>query len=119
MAHEDAKGDRLDGGRSYRLRVPTKVPVTQYWSVTAYDRRTHALIRDKAVASRSSLTPGLVVNADGSVDILFGPEPPKGASRNWLPTEAGARFEVIFRFYGPQPPLFDKSWVLPDLQPLG
>jgi hypothetical protein len=24
-------------------------------------------------------------------------------------------FEVLFRFYGPQPPLFDKTWQLLDI----
>jgi hypothetical protein len=26
------------------------------------------------------------------------------------------RFEVLFRFYGPEKPLFDKTWVLPDIE---
>lgn len=112
----DKDGDPLDGGRSYRLHVPPKPPVHQYWSATAYDFATHALIRDTPWSSRSSNTPGLAANADGSVDIFFGPNALSGKETNWVPTKAGGRFEGLFRFYGPQKPLFDKTWVLPDIE---
>ena len=61
---------------SYLLQVPANAPVRQYWSVTLYDFSTHALIRDVAWASRASNTPGLKQNADGSIDIYFGPNAP-------------------------------------------
>jgi hypothetical protein len=85
-------------------------------SATAYDRATHALIRDMQWSSRSSLTPGLQKNADGSVDVYFGPKAPAGKEPNWVPTSTGGGFEVLFRFYGPEKPLFDKVWVLPDAE---
>ena len=34
--------------QTYRLHVPANAPVRQYWSATAYDRATHALIRNAA-----------------------------------------------------------------------
>ena len=92
------------------------MPVKQYWSVTAYDRATHALIRDTKWSSRSSQTPGLQKNADGSVDIYFASKAPDGKESNWIPTDAKGRFEALFRFYGPEKPLFDKTWVLPDIE---
>ncbi len=112
----DKDGDPLDGGKSYRLHVPPNPPVHQYWSATAYDFATHALIRDTNWSSRSSNTPGLQTNGDGSVDIFFSPEAPAGKDSNWVPTKAGGRFEGLFRFYGPDKPLFDKTWVLPDIE---
>jgi hypothetical protein len=69
MTIKDKDGQPLDGAQSYRLHVPPKAPVRQYWSATAYDRATHALSRDMPWASRSSDTPGLQANPDGSVDI--------------------------------------------------
>jgi len=39
-----------------------------------------------------------------------------GAFKNWVPTNPGGRFEVLARFYGPMPPLFDKSWRLGDIE---
>lgn len=116
IAIRDRAGQHFDGGSTYRLSVPANVPVHLYWSVTVYDRVTHALIRDMPWASRSSNTPGLQRNADGSVDLAFGPGAPEGRQSNWIPTRAGAQFEVMFRFYGPERPLFDKTWRLPDIE---
>jgi hypothetical protein len=112
-------GGVLDGSASYRLTVPPRPPVKQYWSVTLYDFATHALIRDVSRPSRSSQSPGLKVNANGSIDIFFGPQPPDGEEANWIPTKASGRFEALFHFYGPDRPLFDKSWVLPDIEKMG
>src|SRR5262249_32039440 len=51
-------GVRRDSGpHKYRLRVPPNVPVEQYWSVTAYDRETHARIREMECASGASNLP--------------------------------------------------------------
>jgi hypothetical protein len=55
-------------------------------------------------------------NADGSCDVFFGPAPPPGREANWVPTSSKGQFEVLFRFYGPEQPLFDKTWVLPDIE---
>jgi hypothetical protein len=112
----DHDGELLDGGVTYRLTVPANVPVRQYWSATVYDRETHAPIRDARWPSRSSQTPGLQQNADGSVDVYFGPAAPAGRESNWIPTNAHGSFEVLFRFYGPEKPLFDKTWSLPDIE---
>lgn len=112
----DKEGRPLDGANTYRLRVPPKAPVKLYWSATVYDRATHALIRDQARASRASTSQGLQKNADGSVDLFFGPAAPQGKEANWIPTRPGGGFEVLFRLYGPEQPLFDKSWSLPDIE---
>jgi hypothetical protein len=116
MAIKDKSGQSFDGGRAYRLTVPARAPVKQYWSATVYDRATHTLIRNLPWSSRSSQTPGLQKNRDGSVDIYFGPKAPEGKEPNWVPTSAERRFEVLFRFYGPKKPLFEKTWRLPDIE---
>ncbi|MDN3922170.1 DUF1254 domain-containing protein [Roseateles violae] len=118
LSIKDKAGQPLDGARSYRLTVPPKAPVKLYWSATAYDRDTHALIRDQKWSSRASTSQGLQKNADGSVDVFFGAQAPAGKESNWVPTRADGRFEVLFRLYGPEQPLFDKSWVLPDIEEL-
>ena len=46
MTIRDKERKPLDGGSTYRLNVPANAPVKLYWSATAYDRATHALIRD-------------------------------------------------------------------------
>jgi len=113
IADKDSKS--FDGGRTYRLNVPANPPVNLYWSATVYDRATHALIREMPWASRGSNTPGLTKNADGSVDLYFSPKAPAGKESNWVPTKSGGEFEVLFRFYGPEKPLFDKTWELGDI----
>ncbi len=115
MGIEDKEGKPLDGSKAYRLNVPAKAPIRQYWSATLYDRDTHALIRNMSHAARSSQSKGLQVNKDGSVDLHFGPKAPEGKESNWVPTDPNGKFEILFRFYGPLPSLFDKTWVLPDV----
>jgi hypothetical protein len=118
MTIRDNQDQPLDGSRSYRLTVPADAPVTQYWSVTAYNRETHTLIRDVPRAGRSSQSPGLQSNADGSVDLDFGPQAPAGGDSNWIPTDRAGRFEALVRFYGPTQSLFDHTWQLPDIEPI-
>jgi hypothetical protein len=116
MALLDKEGKALDGSKNYKLNVPANAPVRQYWSATLYDRYTHALIKEVSHAGRSSQSPGLQVNEDGTVDLYFGPTAPAGKEPNWTPTDPKREFEILFRFYGPLPSLFDKSWVLPDVE---
>jgi hypothetical protein len=112
----DKAGRPFDGGKTYRLTVPPNAPVEQYWSVTAYDRETHALIRGMPRASRSSQIPEMQKNDDGSIEIYFGPKAPKGLESNWVPTDRRRRFELMFRAYAPTSALFEKTWVLPDVE---
>jgi hypothetical protein len=116
MTIKDASGGAFDGGSSYRLRVPPNAPVKQFWSATAYDRATHGLIRNLPRSSRSSQNPDLQKNSDGSVDVYFGPKAPAGKESNWVPTSAAGKFEVLFRFYGPEKALFEKTWKLPNIE---
>jgi hypothetical protein len=116
MVNKDKSGNAFDGGKTYRLTVPPNAPVKQYWSATVYDRETHALVRNMARASVASITAGVQKNADGSVDVFFGPKAPAGKESNWVPTDPARKFELLFRLYQPQKPLFDKSWKLPDVE---
>jgi hypothetical protein len=113
---KDKDGNAFDGGKSYRLTVPANPPVEQYWSTTAYDRMTHALIRNMPRASRSSQIPEMQKNADGSVDVYFGPAAPAGKESNWVPTDPKRGFELMFRAYAPTNVFFDKTWKLPDVE---
>jgi hypothetical protein len=113
---KDKDGEAYDGAKIYRLHVPSDAPVQQYWSVTAYDRETHALIKGMDRASRASNAADLEKNSDGSVDIWFGPKAPEGKESNWVPTDPNRRFELMFRLYAPTKALFDKAWTLPDVE---
>ncbi|ANY83014.1 hypothetical protein BB934_32905 (plasmid) [Microvirga ossetica] len=112
----DKDGNPFDGGKTYRMTVPANPPVEQYWSLTAYDRQRHTLIRNMPRASRSSQIPEMQKNADGSVDVYLGPAAPAGKEPNWIPTDPQRAFEVMFRAYAPTKAFFDKTWKLPDIE---
>ena len=113
---KDKNGKSYNGGKSYRLTVPPNAPIEQYWSVTAYDRETHALIKNVIRASRASNNTEVQKNADGSVDIYFGPRAPAGNQSNWVPTDPAREFELMFRAYAPAKTFFEKIWTLPDIE---
>jgi hypothetical protein len=115
-AYKDKAGKWLDGGTSYRLRVPAHPPIKLFWSVTVYDADTRALIlNEQKVADRSSRM-DLQKNEDGSVDIYCGPQAPAGFEKNWIPTVPGKNWFAYFRFYQPTEAYFDRSWPLPDFE---
>jgi len=115
--YHDKDGHAFDGGQSYHLHVPPNVPAKQFWSVTLYDVDTRCLIQNKEqIADRSSRQPGLVKNADGSVDLYFGPTAPKGFENNWIPTVPGRAWFTWFRFYAPLEPYIERTWALPDIE---
>ena len=116
MNTSDRAGKPLEGGKTYRLRVGANAPIEQYWSVTAYDRQTHALIVGTSRPSLASNDTAVQKNADGSTDVYFGPKAPAAKASNWVPTDPKRRFELLFRLYGPKKDLFDKTWKLPDVE---
>jgi hypothetical protein len=113
---KDKDGADYDGAKTYRLHVPPGVPIEQYWSLTAYDRDTHALIRNVDRASRASNNAEVKKNFDGSVDLYLGAKAPAGQESNWIPTDPARKFELMFRLYGPKKEFFDKVWTLPDVE---
>ena len=113
---KDRDGNWLDGGKTYRMRVEPNPPVKQFWSITLYDNVTRGpLVTDLGAADLSSRKPDLVTNADGSVDVYFGPERPANA-RNWIKTTSGKGWFPYFRFYAATESYFDKSWQLNDIE---
>ena len=113
----DSKGKGLDGGKSYRLHVEPNMPVKDFWSAIVYDNQTRSMLQtDQDFPQVSSLDKGLVVNADGSVDVYFGPTAPAGMENNWIQTVPGKGWNMLFRLYGPLEPWFDKTWRLNEIE---
>jgi hypothetical protein len=118
-SYKDRDGRWLDGGNTYRLHVPPNPPAKHFWSVTAYDESTRQmLVTRQGRPDLSSRKADVVTNADGSVDVYFGPMAPAGKQPNWIQTIPGKGWFAYFRFYGPTEPFFDKSWGLPDFERL-
>jgi hypothetical protein len=91
------------------------VPAKQYWAATVYDLDTACLIRGLSRPGLDSYGQSKRRNADGSVDLYFGPQAASGQDANWIPTAPGKPWFALFRFYGPDKALFDKSWKLADI----
>jgi hypothetical protein len=118
VAFRDGRSEPISGEHTYKLHVPANVPARQYWSVIAYDSLTNAFVRESPVVGLDSYSKTMKKNADGSVDITFGPKAPAGRETNWIYTAPGRAWFAGFRLYDPDKPFFDKAWVLPDLEPV-
>jgi len=114
---KDDKGDYLLGDATYKLTVPANPPVKRFWAVTAYDPLSRSLLDVDGPITVSSLKKH-VENKDGSVDMYFGPKPPKDKKlrSNWIKTDPSKGFFVVFRFYGPLEGYIQKTWVLSDFE---
>jgi hypothetical protein len=117
LGSKDANAAPLQGDKTYRLRVPPNVPAKQFWAVTVYDLETAAFFRDAPRVELNSYQQ-TQKNADGSVDVFFGPTAPAGKETNWVYTAAGKQWVSIFRFYGPEKAVFEKTWLRGDLEEL-
>jgi hypothetical protein len=116
LSFVDATGEPFTGNATYRLRVPAAVPAGQFWAATVYDASTASFIREAPRTELSSYSTALKKNADGSIDLHFGPTAPPREETNWLGTGRAQSWFLIFRLYGPLRGLFDKSWKLPDVE---
>jgi hypothetical protein len=115
-AAKEKTGAWLNGGMTYRLHVPPKVPVKEFWSVTVYDNLTRSMIQTDTNHAGIDSHKDLQSNSDGSTDLFFGPTAPTGRESNWIKTLPGKGWFVYFRWYGPTQEFFDKAWKLPDIE---
>ena len=100
----DADGDYLSGDKSYKLHVAKDIPVALFWSVTVYDPITGSGLQNGQPFPSLNTMDKPVQNADGTIDIYFGPKSP---GKGWF---------TVFRLYGPKQAFFDKTWKLNDIE---
>jgi hypothetical protein len=112
----DADGEFLNGSHTYKLHLPPNVPAALFWAATAYN------ITDGTMPETDQLLPSTnsyydqPKNRDGSIDIWFGPEKPKGvADSAFIKTIPGRHFLVAFRLYGTDLPFYDQTWKPDDI----
>lgn len=116
-SYYDANGNALMGANTYKLRLEPNPPAANFWSLTVYDIENRLIIRNEIKRSdRSSRTEGLIKNADGSVDLYFGPKAPKGKDANWIQTKKGESFFVYLRLYGPEQAYFDQTFPMNKIE---
>ncbi len=120
----DSENNMLHGAGNYKLHVPAKVPVGQFWSLTIYNENTRTTYdidltdpqpRDSSIDSRMQ---GLKFNEDGSIDLFIGPDAPEGFEMNHIKTNGDEGWFPYFRLYAPEQAFFDKSFKLGDFERL-
>ena len=120
IAGVDSNQKYFDGAKNYRCTLPPNIPEDNFWSFTVYDNQTRSMLqtpqRFPRAGSQSFPSPAAVANADGSVDIYFGPQPPVGKESNWIQTMPGKGWFTILRLYNPLPAFFDKSWKVGEIE---
>jgi len=110
-AFVDSKGNPFDGSKTYKIHLPPNIPAKEFWSLTIYDNQTRSMLQtDQQFPAVGSLTKGLQINNDKSVDVWFGPKAPTGKESNWVQTVPGKGWNTLLRLYGPLEPWFDKTW---------
>jgi hypothetical protein len=110
-AFMDSPRRALDGSKTYKVHLPPNIPTKDNWSFTLYDNQTRSCLQtDQRFPGVNSFDKGLVTNPDGTTHVWFGPTVPKGAPEaNWSQTIPGKGWNMLFRFYGPLDPWFDKT----------
>ena len=107
----DKDGNYLDGSKNYTLHIPPNAPAKDFWSVVVYDPQTRSELQtSQNFPSENNKRDKLIANADGSVDLYYGPKAPAGMEANWTQTVPGKGWFVLLRLYGPLEPWFDKTW---------
>jgi hypothetical protein len=103
---------RRHSGKSRKRKSPMPKPLPEIW------RGHRSSILNEQPRGQLGARDDLAKNADGSVDIYWGPTSPKGFEKNWIQTVPGKAWFVGFRFYAPTEAYFEKSWPLPDVEKL-
>jgi hypothetical protein len=120
MAFADGQGAAFDGGKTYKVVLPPKVPAEAFWSLTVYDNQTRSMLQTPQMYPRAGSqaypSPAAEVAEDGTTTVWFAPEQPEGVARgNWIQTVPGKGWFTILRLYSPLPTFFDKSWRISEI----
>ena len=112
----DKDGDLLDGGAAYKLHLPPHIPAALYWAVTVYNPQDGTMpATGQPFPSRNQFDK-VPVNADGSVDLYFGPTKPSGVDeKSWIQTLPNRAFLVAIRLYGAETAFYDQTWKPDDI----
>jgi hypothetical protein len=113
----DQNGKPLDGSKTYQMHFEKGQlpPAKAFWSVSMYNIVDGSFVENPIRRyTFGDRTPGIVTNADGSLDIFIQHDAPTAPSRraNWLPAPAGG-FNLNLRLYVPDDSLQKGAWKPP------
>jgi hypothetical protein len=112
----DATGELLNGSNNYKLHLPPNIPAGLYWAVTAYNPVDGTMPETSQPFPSRNQFDKVKTNADGSVDIYFGPSKPAEApAENWIQTISDRALLVAVRLYGAQTAFYDQTWKPDDI----
>ena len=87
----DTDRNQLSSGSTYKLNLPANVSAANFWiiSIDNNGKNNSEFQKGHSLSSIDSFSK-LNYNKDGTIDLYFGPEPPKGVLKsNYLKTEPG------------------------------
>ena len=119
FSSRDGDGEYLDGSKTYKLSIPANAPAKDFFSFVVYDPQTRSMLQSEEMpypSKNNKRNKDMVKNADGSIDLYFGPEAPAGQEQNWIKTVSGKGWFGIFRLYGPLDPWFKRTWKLGSIE---
>lgn len=114
----DADRNRLSGGSTYKINLPASGSAANFWIISIYNNEKNSSHYQKGhpLSSIGSLNK-LNYNEDGSVNIYFGPELPKGVLKsNYLKTVSNKAWFFLLRHYSTAPTLDNQAWRAGDCE---
>ncbi len=111
----------LDGSVTYTMTFPKDAlpqsKASYFWSVIAIDGTQYHVLPNSLKRYLLNKQSGVKFNADGSLTLVFAPTRQKNhPQQNWLPTIAGQKYNLTFRFYGPSDEVTSGKYYPPQLE---
>jgi hypothetical protein len=117
---DNGRGGRHLDARTLFFYLATVNTPAMALRIVAYDPQTRSELQTgQPFPSRNSERDDMRYNEDGSIDLLFGPEPPAEHQSNWIQTIPSKGWFTILRLYGPLEPWFEQTWRPGHICPLG
>lgn len=115
-AVRDKDGNFLNGSNTYKLRLPAPIPAGLFWAATAYNITDGTMPETKQLLPSTNGYYSTPKQADGSIEIWFGPQKPEGvADSAFIQTVPGRNFLATVRLYGTEDAFYDQTWKPDDL----
>jgi hypothetical protein len=118
LTFEDESSELLSGQNNYKIHFnKEEIPqATAFWSLTVYTPDFWLPGLEDKRYKLSNLSPGIVYNKDGSLDMYLQYESPaEDKEANWLPVPEDNFFAVI-RFYAPKEAVVKGEYAPPFIQ---